>query len=1059
LNGGTLRVNGSTTVNGIKMTTTLGASAKLATTSASDVMTVGNALNEPSGGAANTVLHVTGPGTVLLSQQANYIGEWSLDSGITQLGTSAGLGTGPNLNISAGAIFDLTLVTSGGSTYTLGTTALSASGTGTTVGTTAATINADPSGFIDLGSTTPSISLTFAPTGFSGDTTHPALYIASGTLSLTGNAFSINNAAATPLGIGTYKLIQQATGNITAGGGYSVTGVTGGGVASGAVASIVVNGGEVDLVVSAYTPKSLVWTGGSANANWDIANDANWLNGTIYSQFHNSDVCTFNSVGSTNPTVSLVGTLAPGSVTVNTTANNYTFSGSGSIAGDASLLKIGTGTLLLNTANTYGGGTVISNGVIQLGINNAISGTGSGNVTVSSPGILDMNGNNDSIDALVGNGTLDTVVGGAPVLTVGNNDNSGTFSGVIQNTTGTLGLTKNGNGTETLSGANTYSGPTTVNAGILSAASFQAFGASTVTLNNGTLDLQTNVLVGTLAGTGGMIANDFTSTTNDLEVTNTSTFGGTIEDGTSGGFISVLVAGGTLRLNAANTYSGGTIVESGAGLAIGTGASSAGTGGIIASNNATISQPNTGSSSSSMGNNITTVHGATVTFTSASTANLWGGQFFGDATATNIYSGGNMSVGGSGGTMQFSNFVGTVIVTNGEIRWGTGAGPWGGDDTTFIFTGIGGCFARDNTIIHLGALFGNGVIGNTSVNPSGTYWIGAKNLSSEYSGQINGSNNIVKTGTGTLTLDGSVIATNTDNSTFTNYLYSQGVAHIGTTTVSNGVLVITAPNNLSSNSVITLAGSNAVLNAMNMGYVSNFNDASGNADSVVITNGLVDVSSTPSVLTGLPQTLSGYGTIQGKLLVENGAILNPGLPTGPLTVTGQSEFAGEVLMNLDATNTPNSSEFVCSNIKVDSTATLVVTNWSGLVNGTTFTLFSKPITGFASVSLPATDPTGTTNYTWANNLSVNGTITLTAGGVSPIASNPTNIVFSVSGGNLTLSWPADHTGWYLQSQTNSVSKGLGTNWVDVPGSSTLNSITVPINAANPAIFYRMSLNP
>ncbi|MGH7978196.1 MAG: hypothetical protein ACREE6_02390 [Limisphaerales bacterium] len=79
--------------------------------------------------------------------------------------------------------------------------------------------------------------------------------------------------------------------------------------------------------------------------------------------------------------------------------------------------------------------------------------------------------------------------------------------------------------------------------------------------------------------------------------------------------------------------------------------------------------------------------------------------------------------------------------------------------------------------------------------------------------------------------------------------------------------------------------------------------------------------------------------------------------------------------------------------------------------------------------------------------------------ISLVNTTPTNLVFSVSGGNLTLSWPADHTGWTLQAQTNSVSSGLGTNWVNVAGSTSVNQITQPINAANGCVFYRLVYNP
>ena len=56
---------------------------------------------------------------------------------------------------------------------------------------------------------------------------------------------------------------------------------------------------------------------------------------------------------------------------------------------------------------------------------------------------------------------------------------------------------------------------------------------------------------------------------------------------------------------------------------------------------------------------------------------------------------------------------------------------------------------------------------------------------------------------------------------------------------------------------------------------------------------------------------------------------------------------------------------------------------------------------------------------------------------------------------MTLSWPADHLGWLLQSQTNALNVGLGTNWVDVPGSDALISTNLPLVPANPAVFYRL----
>jgi hypothetical protein len=76
-----------------------------------------------------------------------------------------------------------------------------------------------------------------------------------------------------------------------------------------------------------------------------------------------------------------------------------------------------------------------------------------------------------------------------------------------------------------------------------------------------------------------------------------------------------------------------------------------------------------------------------------------------------------------------------------------------------------------------------------------------------------------------------------------------------------------------------------------------------------------------------------------------------------------------------------------------------------------------------------------------------------------VSTVPTNIVTSVSGGSLTLSWPADHLGWSLQVQTNALNSGLGANWVTVPGSSSTTNAVIPIDSANGSVFYRLFYQP
>jgi hypothetical protein len=56
---------------------------------------------------------------------------------------------------------------------------------------------------------------------------------------------------------------------------------------------------------------------------------------------------------------------------------------------------------------------------------------------------------------------------------------------------------------------------------------------------------------------------------------------------------------------------------------------------------------------------------------------------------------------------------------------------------------------------------------------------------------------------------------------------------------------------------------------------------------------------------------------------------------------------------------------------------------------------------------------------------------------------------------LQLSWPSANTGWQLQSQTNPIATGLGTNWFNLPGSTMTNQITVPIGLSDEAVFFRL----
>jgi Polysaccharide lyase family 4, domain III/Polysaccharide lyase family 4, domain II len=74
----------------------------------------------------------------------------------------------------------------------------------------------------------------------------------------------------------------------------------------------------------------------------------------------------------------------------------------------------------------------------------------------------------------------------------------------------------------------------------------------------------------------------------------------------------------------------------------------------------------------------------------------------------------------------------------------------------------------------------------------------------------------------------------------------------------------------------------------------------------------------------------------------------------------------------------------------------------------------------------------------------------------PVATNSPAIGYSpISAGQITLSWPTNHVGWRLQVQTNSLNQGLGTDWTTVDGSTNNSQISLPVNAANASVFYRL----
>ena len=389
------------------------------------------------------------------------------------------------------------------------------------------------------------------------------------------------------------------------------------------------------------------------------------------------------------------------------------------------------------------------------------------------------------VDALTGAGTLSSGYTASGSITIGVNNGSGTFSGVIQDTDTTtakvVNLTKAGTGTETLSGANTFTGPTTLSAGTLNLSNSLALQNSILTITAGsTLVFDSSVATNAFS-VGGLGGSVNLALLNSASAPVALTVGGSNASSTYGGVLSgtgsslIKTGTGTFTLNAANTYTGATVVNGGI-LILGNAAT------FKNSSSVTVTAPGLlgigqGSESGQFaaGVVIQGTGGITDEINNANTgitmdrANTYSGQttwasrgiiFAG--VASNYDGSGNQTSGAFGinSAIVFANNQGTLALGGKDNQVGSLSGLPGGG---------GGVQLRGATITIGGD--------NTSTTYTGAisnnYLQGTDNNGTGSTGQAPGGN-VIKIGTGTQT-----IAATANPSSYE-----------GTTTIKGGVLSI-----------------------------------------------------------------------------------------------------------------------------------------------------------------------------------------------------------------------------------------------------------------------------
>ncbi|ECK0494987.1 AIDA autotransporter-like protein ShdA, partial [Salmonella enterica subsp. enterica] len=490
-----------------------------------------------------------------------------------------------------------------------------------------------------------------------------------------------------------------------------------------------------------------------------------------------------------------------------------------------SLTKTGAGTLILNAENTYTGSTTISEGTL---IATNVEALGTGNVTDNAT--LEMNTGGDFDNAISGSGQV--VKSGDETLTLsGANSYTGgtTISGgtlvasnvealgtgdITDNATlelnaggdfannigGTGSVVKSGDKTLTLSGSNTYTGGTTISGGTLVASNVEALGSGDVT-DNATLEMNTGGdFANNIGGTGSVVksgdetltlsgANSYTGGTTisggTLVASNVEALGtgdvtdnATLELNTGGDFDNAISGSGqvvksgdkTLTLSGINSYTGGTTISGG--TLVASNVDALGSGDVT--DNATLELNTGGDFDNAIGGTGSVVKSGDKTLT---------------LSGANSYTGGTTI---SGGTLVASNVeaLGSGDVTdNATLELNTGgdfANNIGGTgsvvksgDKTLTLSGTNSY--TGGTTISGGTLVANNVeaLGTGDVTNNATLEL---NTGGDFDNAISGSGQVVKSGDKTLTLSGA-------NS------YS------GATTISGGTLIATHVNALGTGAI------------------------------------------------------------------------------------------------------------------------------------------------------------------------------------------------------------------------------------------------------------------
>lgn len=857
-----------------------------------------------------------------------------------------------------------------------------------------------------------------------------------GALTITGgitNNTGINNLTVTGTGATTFA------GNITTGTGTLTKDGTGtltlGGAASTFSGGTTINGGMVRV---------------SADANLGATSGAVSLNGGI---LENTASFTLN--------VGRLVTIGAAGGTLDTNAGT-TLTYAGALAGAGTLTKADTGTLVLSGNNTHTGNVVVNAGNLTTSGGSSIG--NSALITVNGGSSLWQTNSAETVGNIAGTGQI--VFGSTNTLTFGDATNQ-TFSGVISSGAFAGALVKQGSGTVVLSGANTYSGTTTVNAGTLNLQHATGLGSTaggTTVASGATLALQhaTGIAIGTeaisLAGTGvagggalrsvagnnslagnlaltaaAKIQSDADTLTLTGNVTGTG-FGLTIDGSgqvsisgqlnTGAGGSLTKTGTGYLTLANSGTYTGATTIGGGTveirdGASLGTtaGATTVATGATLAlSNNITVGE-NLTVSGQGVGSNGA-VRNLSGNNTLTGTVALGAESYLGTAAGSTLTLTGPVS--GAFGLAKVGD--GTLVLNSASANTYTGT------------TAITGGTLEVRRSDALGAVNATTIASGASLRLNGSGLTLAENFTVNGTGfnnagalQNTGGNNTL---TGAITMTGHSVVSATTGTTLAAdgviagaynlvkdgpgglTLGSNANTYTGTTTVRDGTLTVTTDAPVSSNGALGNAASVVQLGDSGTGGSANLALLIGDTDGGSTISRQIAVNNFGSTATLGATNTSGTNTFAGNITLGRDTTLTAG-SDGTVAFAGTISGTGGLTSTGTATSTTvlGGNNTFSGNVSVTS-GNLVLTHANALGS----TAGATSVSSGASLSLQGglTIPAG--EALTLNGSGVSGTVGAlnNAAGdntvAGPVTFNTTSTVTAQSGTSLTLAGALGGTG-------------------------------------------------